>query len=524
MRKKSFKKSFNKDDEGQQSDEEQEKSKYRDRAAERRKQDDSMTSEDQLTTEELLQRTQIEAGEELNAKQLYEQSKYLGGDVNHTHLVKGLDFALLKKVRTDINKKHQKRIDKQDEEYSEEEEEEEEEEERKQEEHHTQEMDIDDDLDQVLEKFERGENITDDTTTTEDDFSVNNKPKFHTLMAKNIFEHIQQQVNPEEQPRVELFEPGRMAFVFELADEVGHYSDAFAIPTAMIRSKTDIASKLSKAGWSEESQAESSLVIEKISQVMNRVRHGAHVESAKKLNVSTKLLNEPVAMVDDGFMGDIFADAGRDYELDESAVTAAIDETKGSYFKGLVDENEENEDQEMTEASNAAVNTLLSQATGSNIKTKEEEMENKKDTPNKRKYDRIEMDADAADIDMFGLSSSALPTSFEEHTTAYQSDDDDGNDINQIEKSATQMMDQGTNRNKKAQLTRWDFDTEDEWQNYKDNIEIHPKSAFQYGVKLGDGRKRNRERKGMNDKQRLDRDYQQVKNIMSKKYGKSLDS
>ena len=28
-----------------------------------------------------------------------EDSKYLGGDVDHTHLVKGLDFALLQKVR-----------------------------------------------------------------------------------------------------------------------------------------------------------------------------------------------------------------------------------------------------------------------------------------------------------------------------------------------------------------------------------------------------------------------------------------
>jgi IK cytokine len=28
-----------------------------------------------------------------------EESKYLGGDMEHTHLVKGLDFALLAKVR-----------------------------------------------------------------------------------------------------------------------------------------------------------------------------------------------------------------------------------------------------------------------------------------------------------------------------------------------------------------------------------------------------------------------------------------
>lgn len=33
-----------------------------------------------------------------------DQSKYLGGDLDHTHLVKGLDFALLSKVRTELTK------------------------------------------------------------------------------------------------------------------------------------------------------------------------------------------------------------------------------------------------------------------------------------------------------------------------------------------------------------------------------------------------------------------------------------
>lgn len=31
-------------------------------------------------------------------KQLIQESKYLGGDMEHTHLVKGLDYALLEKV------------------------------------------------------------------------------------------------------------------------------------------------------------------------------------------------------------------------------------------------------------------------------------------------------------------------------------------------------------------------------------------------------------------------------------------
>jgi len=31
-------------------------------------------------------------------KQLIQESKFLGGDMEHTHLVKGLDYALLQKV------------------------------------------------------------------------------------------------------------------------------------------------------------------------------------------------------------------------------------------------------------------------------------------------------------------------------------------------------------------------------------------------------------------------------------------
>ncbi|GAO46421.1 hypothetical protein SAICODRAFT_4784 [Saitoella complicata NRRL Y-17804] len=36
---------------------------------------------------------------DVDARTAYEQSKLLGGDLEHTHLVKGLDFALLKKVK-----------------------------------------------------------------------------------------------------------------------------------------------------------------------------------------------------------------------------------------------------------------------------------------------------------------------------------------------------------------------------------------------------------------------------------------
>ena len=35
----------------------------------------------------------------------FQESKYLGGDIEHTHLVKGLDYSLLTKSRSDIYEK-----------------------------------------------------------------------------------------------------------------------------------------------------------------------------------------------------------------------------------------------------------------------------------------------------------------------------------------------------------------------------------------------------------------------------------
>ena len=62
---------------------------YRDRAQERR--NDANPDYD----------AQLEAAANMDA----EQTKYLGGDEEHTHLVKGLDYALLRKVRSETEKK-----------------------------------------------------------------------------------------------------------------------------------------------------------------------------------------------------------------------------------------------------------------------------------------------------------------------------------------------------------------------------------------------------------------------------------
>jgi IK cytokine len=83
--------------------------KYRDRAKERR---EASTSSKTSNEHEYFNTTAIyhAVGPELNdqvdsRRRLIEESKYLGGDLEHTHLVKGLDYALLQKVRAELDQK-----------------------------------------------------------------------------------------------------------------------------------------------------------------------------------------------------------------------------------------------------------------------------------------------------------------------------------------------------------------------------------------------------------------------------------
>ncbi|PHJ18846.1 red family protein n-terminal region [Cystoisospora suis] len=80
--------------------------RYKDRAEERRKGKDEIYQQAAEELQEMKERS-------------VEESKYLGGDLEHTHLVKGLDFALLSKVRNELEKEEQKKLQKQQEEEAE---------------------------------------------------------------------------------------------------------------------------------------------------------------------------------------------------------------------------------------------------------------------------------------------------------------------------------------------------------------------------------------------------------------------
>ncbi|XP_014280067.1 protein Red [Halyomorpha halys] len=86
-------------------------SRYRDRARERRegKNPDYLCGSDDLTEPIAYHAVGPDAKHNIRLaerrRQLIQESKYLGGDMAHTHLVKGLDLALLNKVRSEIEAK-----------------------------------------------------------------------------------------------------------------------------------------------------------------------------------------------------------------------------------------------------------------------------------------------------------------------------------------------------------------------------------------------------------------------------------
>lgn len=82
---------------------------YRDRARERREglnidfelEPDDLRISNPTIENSLCNEVDSNVDEGELRRQQIEDSKYLGGDVEHTHLVKGLDFALLEKVKND---------------------------------------------------------------------------------------------------------------------------------------------------------------------------------------------------------------------------------------------------------------------------------------------------------------------------------------------------------------------------------------------------------------------------------------
>jgi len=515
--------------------------KYRDRATERRQ----GVNPDYIETEQILS-TLEEAAADVAPDILYEQSKFLGGDREHTHLVKGLDYALLHKVRQEEMEQGTETAD----------------------------------LDQVFESVEKATktDIAEDMTEDEE------VPEMNSALARNVYKYAIEEP-AKKPPKVnELFVPGRTVFIFEVPitsklkkSKAGVVEDnnPFAVPTIVVRSRADVDQQ--EAGTAE--NAEADMVMNKVMNILQAIRMGERkVESEAELKAKRKAASVAVAKAsaaklqdeeevlpqvepdEDG--DDIFADAGREYVveavLEEPAKENAMEVDDGlgpmvgpampddvdmSHYYNDDSDNEQGQDEEAdqdgeepllgpvppSETDMAGYYDEGSEEEGSEGSAQEESVANEQyvsgadmeshlasteseSSRRKPELDDIEIDEDADYYSAYGLGMRGGLGS-----TAYDSDEDEG------EGESTILIDKGTHKNKRAQLGRFDFDTEEGFNRYKDTVEVVPKTSFQYGVKMSDGRKTGKwdenKGKGLTKDQKLDRDWQRISRIMGKKGG-----
>merc|ERR1719319_1183412 len=246
--------------------------KYRDRAKERRDGGENSATQDDAGGYRAVAPNARESHDAAERRrQMIHESKYLGGDMDHTHLVKGLDFALLQKVRSEIEVMEEQEED--EEEQEEEEEEEEEKEDR--EEGSYEQMNrkarrkaAREGKKEPKEKEKKVKKVEVEVAEVAED-DKKEEVECRTIVGKNIMRTVFKQ----EVPRVnELFLPGRMAYVMDLEDEV-----ETDIPTTSIRSKKDVIATEQKATLSN-----NDIVINKPTQILSYLRAGTRSKKKKQ--------------------------------------------------------------------------------------------------------------------------------------------------------------------------------------------------------------------------------------------------
>jgi len=156
-----------------------------------------------------------------------EESKYLGGDMEHTHLVKGLDFALLAKVRAEMEQKEDERDE-----------------------------ELDKALDEALGKLEA-----------------------NTQLGKSVRGSILAPERRSGRKNIDMFLPGRTTFAFDLDDDFG--SD---IPTAISRSMDD----LKFTNRDKKTANINKTIMTSISTIMAYIRQGSRPATKKRLKLKEK--------------------------------------------------------------------------------------------------------------------------------------------------------------------------------------------------------------------------------------------
>jgi len=498
-------------------------SKYRDRARERRdgNNKDYQEQETISTTADYRAVAPDAKAIENNAerrKQVIQASKYLGGDMEHTHLVKGLDFALLEKVRAEITYK-----EKEDEDMMEE--------------------------------------VVDQKPREKEEEDPEEKMNFKTKLGRNIFRTVFKNRKPV---RNELFLPRRMAYVIQLEEEFAE-SD---IPATLIRSKADCPSLQATTTLTT-----NDIVINKLTQILSYLRQGKREAKKLKKKEKGKLKEEEKARtmaLDDSIYGEIgdyepqFArpkdkkdkdrkdrdrdggksdrDRGREKDRerdrrdnrdrddyrddyrerverdhrDREEYREHRDRERGRERDRDRDRQERGRDQEREKPRKSYFEKPLEEddlkekpkeTAGELVKSINERFKSYADMEEEKEKEKTNVEKDR-------LKKLKRKTDIDSYAECYPGMMESADAIDDSDEEVDfTKMDQG---NKKGPVGRWDFDTAEEYSDYMSNREALPKAAFQYGVKMSDGR-RTRRAGPKDEKQKLDRELQQIQRIIDKR-------
>ncbi|XP_063833085.1 protein Red [Ostrinia nubilalis] len=401
--------------------------KYRDRARERRDGLNDIGPTDPTSNTSSAYRAvapDLKSGMDAKERrrQLIQESKYLGGDMEHTHLVKGLDYALLQKVRSEIT---------------------------------TREQEQEAEMERLVEAPAPAPVVEPAKEKKEPVVVQEEEMQFKTQMGKNIFNMLLEQKN-KKVTRNELFAPGRMAYVVELEEEGAIDSD---IPTTLTRSKADVPEPDERSSASSAND----VVLDKLAQIFAYLRHGRH-RRLKRAKDKAAEKGRP----DDSIYGEI-----GEYVAGERRAERRDERPRAGYFDKPMDAE------------------------------KEEGPMPRRPLPSTEERDK----RSAALLSRLA----AEPEGYAECYPGLR-EMDDAIDDSDDEVDYTKM-DAG---NKKGPIGRWDFDTQEEYSAYMSSKEALPKAAFQYGVKTQDGRK-TRKTKDKSEKAELDREWQQIQNIIQKR-------
>ncbi|XP_057468222.1 suppressor of mec-8 and unc-52 protein homolog 2-like isoform X3 [Actinidia eriantha] len=464
---------------------------------------------------------------------------WTSGDVEHTHLVKGLDYALLHKVRSESDKKP-----------------------------------------------DAGDDVDEKSRASKEDQALS----FRTATAKSVYQWI---VKPQTVTKSnEMFLPGRMAFIFNMEGGFSH-----DIPTTVQRSKADCPVPEEMVTVSVDGS-----VLDRIAKIMSYLRLGSSGKVLKKKKKEREVKgkisvlgneydeDDSVSKRDDEILkykidrenlpppppplkkgnlefkekqgpalsrveeNDIFVGEGIDYAIpskdtSQSPISEDMEESprnkeRISYFNepayGPVPPSEPSHDWQQKNgydsmqgqaggyqgewhdyqyAEQLAYSEQYLQQnietcdaeTGLNIQQDphlmtQEEKDRGLGSVFKRDDQRLlqlrEKDSREKDPNFISESYSECYPGYQEYNREIV-DSDDEDDLSK--------MDMGGRA--KGRLHRWDFETEEEWAKYNEQKEAMPKAAFQFGVKMQDGRKTRKQNKD----QKLTNELHKINKILSRK-------